>query len=81
MEAERKKEKQPRQVSEKETPFNISERKSAAASEARENHPALMQLYTMFLPGAGAGSRGRPKFITDKYGNRVRSGQESKKEN
>lgn len=76
MEAERKKEKQERQVSEKDTPFNIKERKSAEAAEARENSPALMRLHNYFMPGSR--SFGRPKFITDKYGNRVRSGMEEK---
>jgi hypothetical protein len=76
MEAERKREKKERQVSEKRTPFNIKEEKSQKAAEERENSPALQALHDSFLPGAG--NRGRPKFITDKYGNRVRSGMESK---
>lgn len=37
--------------------------------EARENNPYLMSLYLSFIP-MYAGS-GTPKFITDKYGNRV----------
>lgn len=77
MEAERKREKQERQVSDKRTPFNVKEEKRKAAEEARENSPALMKLYTAFMPGLR--SFGQPKFITDKYGNRVRSGMESKK--
>lgn len=76
MEAERKKEKQERQVSEKNTPFNIAEAKSKAAAEAREKSPALQSLYNLFMPGAR--HFGRPKFITDIYGNRVRSGMEIK---
>lgn len=76
MESERKKEKKERQVSEKNTPFNIKEEKSAKAAEARENSPALMRLYNYFMPGLR--SFGQPKFITDRYGNRVRSGMENK---
>lgn len=76
MEAERKKERPERRVSEKSTVFNIQERKSAEATEARKNNPALMALYDAFFPGPG--NLGRPKFITDKYGNRVRSVMESK---
>lgn len=72
MEAERKKdEKRERQVSQKRTPFNIREEKSAKAIKARENNHALMALYNFFLPGAG--NRDRPKFVTDKYGNRIRN--------
>lgn len=77
MEVERKQEKKERKVSEKDTPFNIQEAKRAAAAEAREKSPALMALYNLFLPGPGV--QGRPKFIADKYGNRVRSGMEEKK--
>lgn len=70
MEAERKREKQPRQVSNKRTAFNIKEERSAKAAEARENSPALTALRNFFLPGAGPG-HGKPKYATDKYGNRV----------
>lgn len=76
MEAERQKEKKPRQVSEKNTPFNIAEKKSAEAAKVREDNPFIQALYNSFFPGAGR--LGRPKFITDKYGNRVRSGMEEK---
>jgi hypothetical protein len=78
METERKEEKNERQVSKKRTPFNVREQKSREAAEAREKSPALMSLYNLFFPGIG--SHGRPKFITDKYGNRVRSGMEDKEE-
>lgn len=72
MEAERKKdEKKVRQVSDKRTSFNINEEKSANAAKARENDPALMALYNSFLPGARNYSL--PKFVTDKYGNRIRN--------
>lgn len=76
MEVERKKEKKERQVSEKNTPFNQQEARSKAAAEAREKSPALQSLYDLFMPGAR--SHDRPKFITDKYGNRVRSDMEIK---
>lgn len=78
MEAERQKKekKKPRQVSLRNTPFNIAERKSAEAAKVRENNPNIQALYDSFFPGAGP--LGRPKFITDKYGNRVRSGMEEK---
>lgn len=77
MEAERKREKKERQVSEKNTPYNIKEQKSQAAAEARESNPALMRLYELFMPGS-ARFRGMPKYITDKYGNRVRTGVQIK---
>lgn len=76
MEAERKKVKGEQQFSDKNTPYNIKEAKRKAAVEAREKNPALQSLYNLFMPGAR--SLGRPKFITDKYGNRVRSGMEVK---
>lgn len=79
MEIERKKEekkKKDRQRSEKRTPFNISEEKSIKAAESRESNPALMALYNSFFPGIY--EQGRPKFITDKYGNRVRNKVETK---
>ena len=76
MEAERQKKKKARQVSKKNTPFNIAERKSAEAAKVREDNPNIQALYDSFFPGAGPS--GRPKFITDKYGNRVRSGMEEK---
>lgn len=79
MEAERrtkKEKKKPRQVSKKNTPFNIAERKSAEAAKVRKENPNIQALYDSFFPGAD--HSGRPKFITDKYGNRVRSGMEEK---
>jgi hypothetical protein len=79
MEAERqtkKDKKKPRQVSEKNTPFNVAERKSAEAAKVRAENPNIQALYDSFFPGAGR--LGGPKFITDKYGNRVRSGMEGK---
>ena len=77
MEIERKKEKKERQISKKRTSFNIKEEKRAEAAKARDNDPALMALYSSFFPGTS--DHGRPKYITDKYGNRVPSGMESKK--
>ena len=77
MEAERKREKNERQVTEKRTAFNLREEKRKAAEEARESSPALMALYNLFMPGAR--NRGNPKFITDKWGNRVRAVTEAKK--
>jgi hypothetical protein len=72
MEVERKKEeKQERQVSEKNTPFNIRLRRSIEAAAARENDPALKRLYNAFMPGLRSYSP--PKFVTDKYGNRIRN--------
>lgn len=76
MESERERVRGEQKVSDKRTPYNIKMEKSRAAAEARDNSPALMALYNFFLPGAG--SRGRPKFVTDKYGNRVRTGMEEK---
>lgn len=82
MEAERKKEekeeKKERQVSEKNTAFNIKERKKIAAAEARGSNPALMALYAAFLPGMR--SWGPPKYVTDKYGNRIRNVIKEEKE-
>ena len=72
MEAERKSTKQKRQVSEKRTPFNIKEEKRKAAAEERENSPNLQALYNAFMPGARG--RGMPKYMTDKYGSRIRTG-------
>lgn len=70
MEAERKtEEKKERQVSEKNTPFNIKERKVVEATTARANNPALMRLYNAFMPGIR--NFGPSKFVTDKYGNRI----------
>lgn len=77
MEAERQKEKKERQVSEKNTPFNITESKIAAAAKAREASPALMRLYIAFMPGMRSFSP--PKFVTDIYGNRIRNIVETKK--
>lgn len=77
MESERQKEKKERPVSEKDTPFNIAEKKSAESAEARENDPYLMTLYNSFMPGL---REYRPaKFVTDKYGNRIRAMVETKK--
>ncbi len=77
MEAERKKNKTERQVAQKNTAYAIKERKAKESAKAREKSPELMAMYDLFLPGAG--NKSRPKYITDKYGNRVRSGQEGKK--
>lgn len=79
MEAERQKEKKKeRPVSEKNTPFNQMEAKSKVAAEAREGNPFLMALYEAFMPGM---RNYRPaKFVTDKYGNRIRNTVETKKE-
>lgn len=49
--------------------FERLEARSKAAAEARENNPNLMAVYTAFLPGAP--SRNAPKYVTDKFGNRV----------
>lgn len=76
MEAERKRERKEHQVSERKTRKNILDRKRKEAAEARLKDPALMSLYSLFFPTYR--ERGRPKYITDKYGNRVRSGMEEK---
>lgn len=78
MEAERKKVKGEQQFSDKNTPYNIREKKRKEAVESREKNKHLTALYNLFMPGAR--NVGRPKFITDKYGNRVRSGMEIKVE-
>lgn len=73
MEAERRREKGEQRFSEKNTPYNIKLKRAKEAAEARENSPALMALYNLFLPGAGV-RRGLPKYMTDKYGNRIKTG-------
>jgi len=78
MEAERQKEeKKSRPVSEKNTPFNIAERKAAEAAKVREDNPFIQALYDSFMPGMRSY---RPsKYVTDKYGNRIRNIVETKK--
>lgn len=78
MEAERQKEeKKTRPVSEKNTPFNIAERKAAEAAKIREDNPFVQALYDCFMPGMR--SYRSPKFVTDQYGNRIRNIVETKK--
>lgn len=43
--------------------------KYEAVQEARNNNPYLMRVYSAFLPGYM--KRGLPKYVTDKYGNRI----------
>lgn len=45
------------------------EDKVSAVQEARLKNPNLMRIYSAFLPSFI--KRGRPKYSTDKYGNRV----------
>lgn len=77
MEAERQKEKTERQVAKKNTAKLLADKNAVEAAEARKNSPALQAVYDLFVPSTR--TRGRPKFIADRYGNRVRSGMETKK--
>lgn len=43
--------------------------KYEAVQQSRQDNPNIMRLFSAFLPGYM--KRGLPKYVTDKYGNRV----------